>query len=109
MLEPVKVMIDEQSKLTLKQLQDVFAELLAPLKNLEKSSGDEDSQRLQQIESELHRLSTHLDDAVDDLSRKIAAIADAQAEVFSKVAAVASLQEKLLSKEAPDAGVSAKK
>lgn len=97
MLEPVKVMIDEQTKLTLRQLQDVFADLLAPLKQLEKLSGDDDAQKMQKIENELHRLSTHLDDAVEDLTRKIDAVAASQEEIFSKVAAIVDLQNKLIS------------
>ena len=104
MLEPVKVMIDEQTKLTLRQLQDVFADLLAPLKQLETLSGDDDAQKMQKIEDELRRLSTRLDDAVEDQTRKIDAVAASQEEIFSKVAAIADLQGKLISKGQSKAG-----
>ena len=104
MLEPVKVMIDEQTKLTLRQLQDVFADLLASLKQLETLSGDDDAQKMQKIEDELRRLSTRLDDAVEDLTRKIDAVVASQEEIFSKVAAIADLQGKLISKGQSKAG-----
>lgn len=105
MLEPVKVMIDEQTKLTLRQLQDVFSDLLAPLKQLEMLSGNDDAQKMQKdIEDKLLRLSTRLDDAVEDLTRKIDAVAASQEEIFSKVAAIADLQGKLISKGQSKAG-----
>ena len=94
MIESVKVMIDEQSRLTLKQFEETLGELLAPLKRLEEvgtaANGPEQGESA--VNESLRSVKASLEDAFDDLARKVDALANAQNEVFSKVAAVARAQ-----------------
>lgn len=87
MIEPIKVMMDEQTKLALRQLEGALSELLAPLKNLGAGGGPADGDAaVQQVVVEIKKLSNLVEDAVDDLKRKMTTICDNQAELFRKVA-----------------------
>lgn len=99
MIEQVKVMVDEQTKRTLVQLQNAFAELLAPLEKLDELGGAGDAQGVSaQLSSEMRKIANAVEDATDDLKRRIAEIADNQAELFGKFAQLVSNQETMLSK-----------
>lgn len=94
MIESVKVMIDEQSRLTLKQFEETLGELLAPLKRLEDvgTAANGPAQGESAIDESLRSVKASLEDAFDDLARKVDALANAQNEIFAKVAAVARAQ-----------------
>ena len=99
MIEQVKVMVDEQTKRTLVQLQNAFAELLAPLGKLDALGGAGDAQGVStQLSSEIRKIANAVEDATDDLKRRIAEIADNQAELFGKFAQLVSNQETMLRK-----------
>lgn len=100
MMESVRVMIDEQSKLTLKQFEESLGELLAPLKRLEDGADPADtaSQGDAAVKEALKSLKAMMEDALDDLTRKVDAIASAQSEIFAKVAAVARAQSEMAAK-----------
>ena len=97
MIEQVKMSIDEQTRLTLRQLQETFAELLSPLNQLEKLSpaadaGDNDFRR------ELQKVANAVSDVSDDVLRKLKAVEDAQQSLYSRIANVAEEQRALLAK-----------
>ena len=99
MIEQVKVMVDEQTKRTLVQLQNAFAELLAPLEKLDELGGADDAQGVStQLSSEMRKIANAVEDATDDLKRRVAEIADNQAELFGKFAQLVSNQETMLRK-----------
>ena len=90
-MEQVKMSIDEQTKQTLRQLQETFAELLSPLNKLENGvpsggAGGEDLRR------ELQKLGNALNDNSDDLQRRVKSIEDAQQSIYSRVASIADGQ-----------------
>lgn len=93
MMEPVKVMMDEQTKLALKQLEGALSELLAPLKN--RGTGDSSANldaAVQLIICEIRKLSNLVEDAVDDIKRKMTDVCDNQAELFRKLAELSARQ-----------------
>ena len=96
-IEQVKMSIDEQTKQTLRQLQETFAELLSPLSKLENgipsNSGAGDDLR-----RELQKLGNALNDNSDDLLRRVKSIEDAQQSIYSRVARIADGQTAIAAK-----------
>lgn len=92
MIEPIKVMMDEQTKVALKQLEGALADLLSPLKKLDEGGGDSDGMQVQQIVGEIRKLSHLLEDALEDVKRKLSDVCDNQAELFRKVAELSARQ-----------------
>lgn len=96
-MEQVKMSIDEQTKQTLRQLQETFAELLSPLSKLENgipsNSGAGDDLR-----RELQKLGNALNDNSDDLLRRVKSIEDAQQSIYSRVARIADGQTAITAK-----------
>ncbi|MDO5012199.1 MAG: hypothetical protein Q4E56_01640 [Pseudomonadota bacterium] len=96
-MEQVKMSIDEQTKQTLRQLQETFAELLSPLSKLENGvpssgAGDDDLRR------ELQKLGNAVNDSSDDLLRRVKSIEDAQQSIYSRVASIADGQTAIAAK-----------
>ena len=96
-MEQVKMSIDEQTKQTLRQLQETFAELLSPLNKLENGvpsggAGGEDLRR------EFQKLGNALNDNSDDLQRRVKSIEDAQQSIYSRVASIADGQVAIAAK-----------
>lgn len=96
-IEQVKMSIDEQTKQTLRQLQETFAELLSPLSKLENgvpsSGADEEGLR-----RELQKLGNAVNDSSDDLQRRVKTIEDAQQSIYSRVASIADGQTAIAAK-----------
>ena len=96
-IEQVKMSIDEQTKQTLRQLQETFAELLSPLSKLENgvpsSGADEEGLR-----RELQKLGNAVNDSSDDLLRRVKSIEDAQQSIYSRVASIADGQTAIATK-----------
>ena len=96
-MEQVKMSVDEQTKQTLRQLQETFAELLSPLSKLENgipsNSGAGDDLR-----RELQKLGNALNDNSDDLLRRVKSIEDAQQSIYSRVASIADGQTAITAK-----------
>ena len=93
----MKMSIDEQTKQTLRQLQETFAELLSPLSKLENgvpsSGADEEGLR-----RELQKLGNAVNDSSDDLQRRVKTIEDAQQSIYSRVASIADGQTAIAAK-----------
>ena len=99
MIEQVKVMVDEQTKRALVQLQNALSDLLAPLSKLDQLAGAGEGQgSSQQLSSEFRKIANAVEDATDELKRRISEIGDNQAELFSKFAQLVANQESMLKK-----------
>ena len=92
MIEPIKVMMDEQTKVALKQLEGALADLLAPLRKLDEGGGTSDGMDVQQITGEIRKLSNFLEDALNDVKRKLSDVCDNQEDLFRKVAELSAKQ-----------------
>lgn len=86
MLKTVKVLTDEQTRLSLNRLRDDFAEILAPL------------EKLDSIREDLQGLVERNDDLESSIGRKIADLSDSVAAVKSKVNELLENQEDCLNK-----------
>ena len=99
MVEQIKVMMDEQTKLVLKQLEGALLELLSPLKNLDAGGGSADTNEATQlVVGEIRKLSNLVEDAVDDIKRKMIDVCDNQSELFRKVADLSAKQDAVQTK-----------
>jgi len=96
MMDQVKIMVDEQTKLTLKQLQDSLAVLLAPLEKLNALQSTAGTGEVGKTEEAIRRLSRDLEDGIDGISRKIGDVLTAQEDLFARMAALGKRQDELV-------------
>jgi len=96
MMEQVKIMVDEQTKLTLKQLQDALSVALAPLEKLNTFQANSGAGGTGKAEEEIRRLSRDLEDGLEGVSRKIGDVLTAQEDLFSRISALAKRQDELV-------------
>ena len=98
MLEEVKVMMDEQTKLVLGRLQEAFEDLLSPLRSLNGAAVTGSPDAAHKVAEGLKRLSEDMEDSADAISRKLADIAQSQESLYAKLANVISMQAAMAEK-----------
>lgn len=98
MMEAVKVMMDEQTKLALGRLQEALEDLLSPLRSLNGAAATGSSAAAQKVAEGLKRLSEDMEDSADAISRKLADIAQSQESLYAKLANVISMQAAMAEK-----------
>lgn len=96
MMDQVKIMVDEQTKLTLKQLQDALSVLLAPLEKLNALQSTAGTGECGKTNEAIRRLSRDLADGIDGISRKIGDVLTAQEDLFARMAALGKRQDELV-------------
>jgi len=95
MMEQVKIMVDEQTKLTLRQLQDALSAALAPLEKLNAFQANVGGVDAGKAEEAIRRLSRDLEDGLDGVSRKIGDVLTAQEDLFSRISTLGKRQDEL--------------
>ena len=98
MIEEVKVMMDEQTKLALGRLQEALEDLLSPLRSLNGAAATGSSAAAQKVAEGLKRLSEDMEDSADAISRKLADIVQSQESLYAKLANVISMQAAMAEK-----------
>lgn len=98
MLEQVKIIVDEQTKVTLTRLQEALSRALAPLAQLERISvGTADAGNVSaEIATEFRKISNVVEEGLSDVTRKLSSIEGNQDELFSKFAQLVSNQNEML-------------
>lgn len=98
MMEEVKVMMDEQTKLALGRLQEALEDLLSPLRSRNGATATTPPDAAQKVAEGLKRLSVDMEDSADAISRKLADIAQSQESLYAKLANVISIQTAIAEK-----------
>ena len=90
MMDQVKVMVDEQTKNTLRQLQAAFADLLSPLEKLNAlGQGGAGQEEIAKLARDVRNVGDDVQDGLGDLVRKVSSVAAAQDALYARIAAVA--------------------
>lgn len=100
-MEQVKIMVDEQTKLTLKQLQDALSDLLAPLEKLnEPQAGTDAGEAVGKVADAVRRMSRDLEERFDDVMRKIDGVQTAQDDMSARLTAIAGRLDEMVAAKA---------
>ena len=90
MMDHVKVMVDEQTKNTLRQLQAAFADLLSPLEKLNAlGQGGVGQEEIAKLSRDVRGVGDDVQDGLDGLRRTLSSVVTAQESLYARVAAIA--------------------
>ena len=90
MMDHVKVMVDEQTKNTLRQLQAAFADLLSPLEKLNAlGQGGVGQEEIAKLSRDVRGVRDDVQDGLDGLRRTLSSVVTAQESLYARVAAIA--------------------